>query len=317
MNCPHHHKIYDTRPRSYRELPLRLAEYGEVYRYEQSGELSGLLRVRSLTINDAHIYLREEQIEEELRTLLSMYKDYYRVFGISKEHYSFRLSLRDEEHSKNKYKGSDELWVHAESILKKILEEEKIPFHMGLGDAAFYGPKIDIQFKNLMGREETASTIQLDFLGAQNFSLSYIDEQGVEKKPVIIHRAPLATHERFISFLTEYYAGAFPTWMAPTQVVLIPLGQKCEDLYKSLLQKKIRVVMDLSDHSLNKKIRAHTVKKVPYILVIGEREVRDQLVSVRSYGHSEQEVMPTDAFIQRIQEEIRERTLNRTPLGIL
>jgi threonyl-tRNA synthetase len=316
MNCPFHHLIFDSRMRSYRELPLRLAEYGGQYRFEQSGELSGLLRVRSMTLNDAHIYVTEDQVEDEIKNIVKMYKEFYETFKF--KDYTFRWSIRGDE-NRDKFKGDDAMWARAEALLERVLIELKVPYYEGKGEAAFYGPKLDIQFKNLMGREETVSTIQVDFLGPINFKLKYIDSDGTEKVPVIIHRAPLSTHERFISFLMEYYGGAFPTWCAPVQVALIPVNETCleycQKISDDLFQSFVRVEIDASSASFSKKIRTNTIKKIPIVLVVGNTEVDQKTVTIRRYGFPEQETMPLDNFKTMLSEEIRLRKNLREPMG--
>ncbi len=316
MNCPHHHLIYGARMRSYRDLPLRLAEYGTCYRYEQSGEVSGLIRVRCMTMNDAHIYLRENQFEEEFAKLLAMYQEFYKTFGLTE--YRYRLSVRGEE-NKDKFKGDAGMWDKAEALLEKSLKDAGVTYFRGEGEAAFYGPKIDIQFRNLMGREETVSTIQVDFLSPQNFELAYVDEHGQEQRPIIVHRAPLSTHERFISYLIEYYGGAFPTWCAPVQVVVIPVNDSCLEYGRALVEElhgsMVRAELDESDHSFNKKIRSHTMRKVPVMLIIGQKEVEEQKLTVRRYGIQEQQTLGRGEFVQGLLEEIKTRQMHRKALG--
>ncbi len=316
MNCPHHHLIYSSRMHSYRDLPLRLAEYGTCFRYEQSGEVSGLIRVRCMTMNDAHIYCRYEQVEEEFENIMKMYLEFYETFRL--KDYKFRLSIRGEA-NKDKFKGDAAMWDEGEALLEKVMRKLDIPFYVGEGEAAFYGPKIDIQFRNLMGREETVSTIQVDFLSPKNFGLKYIDEQGQEQVPVILHRAPLSTHERFISFLIEYYGGAFPTWCAPVQVCLLPVTEGvhgyCQELADEMKKNFIRAEIDFSDNSFNKKIRTNTMRKIPIILIIGEKEAADKQVTIRRYGVNEQETMARDAFMAMLLQEIRERKMLREPLS--
>ena len=315
MNCPHHHLVYKSSQRSYRDLPLRLAEYGSTFRYEQSGELSGLLRVRSMTMNDAHIYVRADQLEDEFQRTLTLYKDMYECLKI--RDYRFRLSLPDL--SEEKYKGTRDMWDKAGKILENLLEKNKVPYYMGVGEAAFYGPKLDIQFKYLLGREETVSTIQLDFLSADNFDLTYIDEQGKSARPVIIHRAPFSTHERFISYILEYYGGVLPTWMSPVQVVFIPVNDACHAYCQSLAdewtQNFVRVEVDTTQQSFGKKIRTHTVRKVPILLIVGNKEVEEGNVTVRRYGVEQQETLKKDEFAQLLYKEIRERINTREPLS--
>jgi len=310
MNCPHHHKIYASNLRSYKELPLRLAEYGTCYRFEQSGELSGLLRVRGLTMNDAHIYCSEEFLEEELRSILKMYMEVYDTFGL--KNYYFRLSVRGKDNV-DKFVGDKELWNKAEKALEDILNQASIEFEVGEGEAAFYGPKIDIQFTNLMGREETVSTIQVDFQAPIKFNLNYVSESGEQKRPVIIHRAPLSTHERFTSFLIEHFGGAFPVWMAPLQVMIIPVSnvfeEYCEKIKQELRIDFIRVESDVSDNSLNKKIRWNVKKKIPIILIVGENEVKKEEVTIRRYGKQEQQTVKSAKFIEDLKKEIKMRSL--------
>jgi threonyl-tRNA synthetase len=309
MNCPFHHKIFASRPRSYRDLPLRLAEYGTVYRFEQSGELSGLIRVRGMTMNDAHIYCPEEKLEQEIHSILEMYRRFYRTFEL--KNYYFRLSVRGAE-NRDKFIGDPRLWDKAETILSSVLRDMNIEYRPGEGEAAFYGPKIDIQFTNLLGREETVSTIQVDFQGPGQFDLSYVGEDGAEKRPVIIHRAPLSTHERFISFLIEFYGGAFPLWLAPLQVAILPVsdafGEYCESIASELTARGFRAFFDSSDNSLNKKIRTHSRKKIPVMLIIGQKEAESGELTVRRYGRKEQEQMKTGAFLEVLEAEKRRRT---------
>lgn len=318
MNCPHHHLIFDHAPKSYRDLPIRLAEYGTCYRYEQSGELSGLIRVRCLTMNDAHIYIRQDQFEEEFKSIVKMYQEMYATFKLSE--FKFRLSVRSDE-NREKYKGDPKMWDKAEGMLKKALDDMNMDYYMGEGEAAFYGPKIDIQFRNLMGREETVSTIQVDFLAAENFNLSYINENNEEERPIVIHRAPLSTHERFISFLLEYYGGAFPTWCSPTQVIIIPVNddclEYCQELEKDLRAKMVRVKIDTSNASFNKKIRTNTIQKNPNILIIGNKEVEDRTVTLRRYGFQEQIISSKEEFTKDLLEEISTRKMLREPMGSL
>lgn len=314
MNCPHHHTIFANSPVSYRQLPMRLAEYGQCFRFEKSGELSGLLRVRAFCMNDAHIYLTVDQIRSEFMSMMDMYQEFYKTFGLTD--YRYRLSLRGPDNS-DKFQGDQAMWDMAEKMLADVLDEMKIPYEIGVGEAAFYGPKLDVQFKNLIGREETVSTIQLDFLSPDNFELTYTGQDGEQHRPVIIHRAPLSTHERFISFLIEYYGGAFPTWCAPTQVVLIPVrddildyAQELKDMMMALM---IRVEIDDSNHSLNKKVRNHVKQKVPNLLILGDREREEREVTWRRYGSRDQESMSLAGFIDQIQVEIKSRVRRELP----
>ena len=314
MNCPHHHLIFNSRPHSYRDLPLRFAEYGTCYRYEQSGELSGLLRVRCMTMNDAHMYLALEQFEEEFRKTMEMYMEFYETFKLNQ--YSVRLSVRD---GSDKFVGDPELWEKAEAMLAKVMDELELPYYIGEGEAAFYGPKIDIQFKNLMGREETVSTIQVDFQSGEKFDLKYTAEDGSDQIPVIMHRAPLSTHERFISFLIEYYGGAFPTWCAPVQVCMLPVQDSCMEYTQGLADELtgdfFRIEVDNSNNTFNKKIRTNTKRKIPMLLIIGEQEVADQTVTVRRYGSRDQETISRTAFIEMLNHEVKQRKMLREPMG--
>ena len=318
MNCPHHHLIFQCRKRSYRDLPIRLAEYGTCYRFEQSGELSGLIRVRCMTMNDAHIYCRQKQFAEEFKNIMKMYLEFYDTFKLSE--YSFRLSVRGKENA-DKFQGDPAMWERAEHLLEKVMKDLSLDYFMGEGEAAFYGPKIDIQFKNLMGREETVSTIQVDLLSSENFGLSYINEDGDEERPLIIHRAPLSTHERFLSFLLEYYGGAFPVWCAPLQVSIIPVNESCLDycrqLEQALTADYMRVLVDDSKNSLNKMVRNHTVKKVPMMLVVGSDEVENKMVTLRRYGVKEQEKMSFEDFRALLLKEVKERKMLREPMASL
>lgn len=318
MNCPHHHLIFNCRLRSYRDLPLRLAEYGTQYRYEQSGELSGLIRVRCMTLNDAHLYCTREQVGQEIHSILKMYKEFYSTFKL--KDFKFRLSLKGTENAE-KFAGEDSVWQEASELLATSMDDLGIPYYRAEGEAAFYGPKIDVQFRNLMGREETVSTIQVDFLSGRKFNLTYIDRDGAQKNPVIIHRAPLSTHERFISFLIEYYGGAFPTWCAPVQVCFIPVRDDlipyCQDLASQLTEQFVRVEIDDSDNSFNKKIRTNTVRKIPILLIIGNQEADEKAVTIRRYGVKDQTKMSAEEFKTMLAEEIRQKTMHTEPLGAM
>ena len=308
MNCPHHHMIFRCRPRSYRDLPLRLAEYGGLYRFEKSGELAGLLRVRGMTMNDAHIYCTHEQEKAEVISLMRMYKELYGVFELTD--YSIRLSLHDPKHSE-KYHDNEELWQRSERLLHEALRELEIPYDEGLDEAAFYGPKIDVQFRNLLGREESVSTVQLDYIAAVRFDLRYVDEHGQDAQPAVIHRAPLSTHERMIAFLIEHYGGAFPTWLAPVQVRILTVNDNllahARTLRDRLRADTVRAEVDELPHSFNKKIRNATIHKIPIVLVIGPREAEAGQVTVRRYRRKLQETLPFDLFRDQLLAEIRDR----------
>jgi threonyl-tRNA synthetase len=319
MNCPMHHMIYGARPRSYRELPLRLAEYGNVYRYEPSGTLAGLLRVRGMCMNDAHIYCTPDQLEDEFRAVLEMHRDYYQKFRISK--FWMRLSVHDPENTE-KYVHSPEAWRSSEEIIESILKNLGIDYEVGFGEAAFYGPKVDFQIRNVVGREETASTNQLDFAVPERFGLTYIGADGSEHTPYCIHRAPLGTHERFLAFLMEHFKGAFPTWMAPTQVRVIPVhldkfGDYAQRLARELRALRFRAEVDDGSESFNKKIRLAATGKVPNVLVVGEREQENEEVTWRRYCTKDQQTVPFTAFKAQLLAVRAQRTMDNfadTPL---
>ncbi len=310
MNCPHHHLVFGHKPRSYKELPLRIAEYGTVYRNELSGTLAGLLRVRGLTMNDAHTYCSKDQIKDEFRAVLQMTIDYFKLFNL--RDYWFRLSKWDSEKTE-KYINEPENWEMAEGVLREVLEEMGVPFIEVSDEAAFYGPKVDVQFKSIVGREETMSTVQLDFLAKERFGLKYVDETGTENNEVfVIHRAPLSTHERFIAFLIEHYAGKWPVWLAPVQVQFIPVSEKFLEGTKELAQKfteaGVRFEIDSADETVGKKVRKAVENKVSYIIVVGERELSGDNMAVRMRDKDgETENINKDEFISRIKKEIGER----------
>ena len=308
MNCPHHHLIYRSQPRSYRELPLRLAEYGTCYRYEQSGELAGLLRVRGLTMNDAHIYCTAEQVKEEFIRVMQLHLRYYELFGL--ENFWMRLSLAESDGAK--YVNEPEVWARAEALVIEAMDEVGIPYESVRGEAAFYGPKIDFQVSNVIGREETASTNQLDLVMAERFGLTYRDQESVERAPMIIHRAPLGTHERFCAFLIEHYGGVFPSWLAPVQVRIIPVASAffdyAEKLEKELKSRFIRSQVDLSTDSFGKKIRNGAVSKVPNLRILGEQETSEGSVTWQRYGTKERIKLGFDTFLTQFEEEIRNRS---------
>ncbi len=307
MNCPHHMLIYKNEPRSYRELPLRIAELGMMHRYEKSGALTGLHRVREMTLNDAHIFVRPEQIEEEFKRVIHLLLEVYKDFKIND--YSFRLSYRDPE-NKEKYFDDDKMWEEAEKELKHVLDSMELEYEEAVGEAAFYGPKLDVQVKTALGHEETLSTIQLDFLLPRRFELTYVGEDGKnDHVPVVIHRGIVSTMERFVAYLTEEHKGVFPLWLAPTQVVVIPVNQKYHGEYAKkiakLLQKHhIRVEFDDKDEKLGYKIREHQTRKIPYTLVIGDKEVESDTITYREYGKTEQVKLNTSKFIELLQDKI-------------
>ena len=307
MNCPHHHMIYKAEPRSYRDLPLRLAEYGTCYRYEQSGELAGLLRVRGMTMNDAHIYCTPEQAKAEFINVLNLHTEYYELFGL--KDFWMRLSLAEKD--VGKFVDEPELWQKSETMVMEVMEEVGVPHEAVRGEAAFYGPKIDFQVTNVVGREETASTNQLDLVMAKRFGLTYIASDNEEHTPIIIHRAPLGTHERFVAFLIEHYGGAFPTWLAPLQVRVIPVAsafnEYAHNLNDILFGLLMRTELDDSNDSFSKKIRSAAIEKIPNLLIVGENEQAGQTVTWQRYGSKERQTLAFDAFLVLLQEEILER----------
>jgi threonyl-tRNA synthetase len=311
MNCPHHHLIYGNRKRSYRELPMRLAEYGHCYRFEDSGALFGLMRVRSMCMNDAHIYCTPEQFESEFIQVIEIYKHYFEIFGIDK--YVMRLSLHDKEGLGKKYVNEPELWLETEEKVRSAMKKSGVNFVEAAGEAAFYGPKIDVEIYSAIGREFTLATNQLDFAIPKRFDLTYVDSDGKEKTPLCVHRAPLSTHERLIGFLIEHFAGAFPAWLAPVQVAVIPVSEKFADyaaeVVAALKAKNVRVVVDNSSESLGKKIRNAEGKKIPWMLVVGEKEAADKSVAARNYHTKKQDTITLDAFVEDVVQEIAERRL--------
>ncbi len=311
MNCPHHHIIFGHRPRSYRELPLRFAEYGTCYRYEPSGTLSGLLRVRALAMNDAHIYCTLEQLRGELIDSVNLALKYYRMFRF--EGVRVRYSTHDSS-KPDKFVDNPELWKFSENVVKEVLEELKVDYELGAGEAAFYGPKIDFQARTLLGREETISTSQLDFAQPINFDLNYIGEDGKNHRPYVIHRAPLGTHERFVSFLIEHFGGAFPTWMSPLQAKVIPVNQAVNDYageIQALLRSELlRVEADFSDNSFNKKIREAVTRKVPNMVIVGAKEQESRSITLRRYCTQEQLTMPLDSFVDRMKRLVSRRLMD-------
>jgi len=311
MNCPHHHKIYDATPKSYRDLPIRFAEYGHCYRNEDSGSLFGLMRVRSLCMNDAHIYCTEEQFEDEFVKVIEMYKYYFELFGIEK--YEMRLSKHSKEGLWKKYIDNEELWIKTEWQVRSALIKTWVPFVEADWEWAFYGPKIDVQIWSAIGREFTLATNQLDFAVPARFDLTYTDKDGSAKTPLCIHRAPLSTHERMVWFLLEHFAGTFPLWMAPRQARIVSVADKfnqyADSVYNALKESGIRVEMDDSSDSLNKKVRNAEKMHVNYILVIGEEEMNSNSVAVRNYKTKEQSVMKLDEFSEMVMSEISEKSL--------
>jgi threonyl-tRNA synthetase len=309
MNCPHHHKIFAAEQHSYKDLPLRLAEYGTCYRYEQSGELFGLMRVRCLHMNDAHIYCTREQFAQEFRAVNDMYIKYFKIFGIEK--YVMRLSLHDPAKLGKKYVNEPELWLETEAMVREVMTEANIPFVEVQDEGAFYGPKIDVQIYSTIGREFTLATNQVDFAQGRSFKLSYTTQDNSTDTPLIIHRAPLGTHERFIGFLLEHYAGKFPVWLAPLQVKILPISDKFMDYAKDVLQRlkkaDIRAEIDDRQEKIGRKIRDTEMMKVPYMLVVGEKEMNENKVSIRRQGKGDMGAKFLEEFLLEVVTEIKER----------
>lgn len=306
MNCPHHHKIFKELNVSYRDLPVRLAEYGTCYRYEQSGELFGLMRVRCLQMNDAHIYCTRDQFADEFRAVNEMYLKYFKIFNIEK--YVMRFSTHKAEKLGKKYVDIPELWKETEDMVRQVLIDSKIPYIEVADEAAFYGPKIDVQVWSAIGREFTLATNQVDFAVPARFGLTYRSSKNEMETPICIHRAPLGTHERFIGFLIEHYAGDFPIWLTPTQVNILPISEKYNDYSKKLLEllinSDIRGLVDSRDEKIGKKIRDSELKKHPFMLIIGEKEFNENKVSVRRHGEGDLGSSSLAEFIQLVNNEI-------------
>jgi threonyl-tRNA synthetase len=311
MNCPHHHEIFASQPRSYRDLPMRLAEYGHCYRYEDSGALFGLMRVRSLSMNDAHIYCTEEQFEQEFNAVVDLYLAYFRIFAIEK--YVMRLSLHASDGLGVKYVNEPVLWVKTEEMARKALKKKGIEFTEVPDEAAFYGPKIDVEVWSAIGREFTLATNQVDFDVPRKVGLKYVDKDGSEKIPLCIHRAPLGTHERLIGFLIEHFAGHFPLWLAPVQVAITPVAEPHEvaahRVLQALREEGIRAELWHSADSLGKRVREGEQRRIPYVLVIGDKEVKENSVAVRNVKTKGQASVPLKGFLEKTLEDIRLRKL--------
>tara|TARA_B100000959_G_scaffold287411_1_gene371949 strand:+ start:2106 stop:4046 length:1941 start_codon:yes stop_codon:yes gene_type:complete len=309
MNCPHHHKIYANTPKSYRDLPYRLAEYGTCYRYEKSGELFGLMRVRSMQMNDAHIYCTEDQFKEEFIGVCNLYMDYFKIFGIEK--YEMRLSLHDPKGLGKKYINNPELWEKTENDVRDALKDAGLKFTESVGDAAFYGPKIDVQVWSAIGKEFSLATNQVDFAVPERFDLTYKDVDGKSKTPLCIHRAPLGTHERFIGFLIEHFGGNFPLWLAPKQVTILPVSDKFNDyaydVCESLKSNGIRVNVDNRSEKIGSKIRDAEMQKINIMVIVGEKETQDKTLTVRRRFIKEQETLSLNDFTKQIINEINDR----------
>ncbi|MER2063042.1 MAG: threonine--tRNA ligase [Alkalibacterium sp.] len=306
MNCPHHMMVFKNDVRSYRDLPIRIAELGQMHRYEKSGALSGLQRVREMTLNDAHVFVRPDQIKEEFRRVVNLMLAVYEDFDITD--YRFRLSYRDPENTE-KYFDDDAMWHKAESMLKETLDEMGLEYFEAIGEAAFYGPKLDVQVKTALGTEETLSTVQLDFLLPERFDLTYVGEDGQDThRPVVIHRGVVSTMERFVAYLIERYKGAFPTWLAPVQAKIIPVnldihGDYAKDLQEKLTAHGLRVEVDMRNEKMGYKIREAQTLKIPYQLVIGDNEMDEGTVAVRKYGEKKTETIDLDTFVNQLKEE--------------
>ncbi len=309
MNCPHHMMIYKNEIHSYRKLPIRIAELGLMHRYEMSGALSGLQRVRGMTLNDAHIFVRPDQIKDEFIRVVKLIQEVYKDFGL--ENYSFRLSYRDPE-DKEKYFDDDAMWEKAQSMLKEAMDDLNVEYYEAEGEAAFYGPKLDVQVRTALGKDETLSTVQLDFLLPERFDLSYVGEDGKPHRPVVIHRGVVSTMERFVAFLIEEYKGAFPTWLAPVQVQVIPVSPEvhldyAREVREMLQAEGFRVELDDRDEKIGYKIREAQMLKVPYMLVVGDNEISEQAVNVRKYGEQKSETVPFTDFVGSLLNEVNKK----------
>ena len=310
MNCPFHHKVFSARMRSYKELPLRIAEYGWCHRYEDSGSLFGLMRVRGMQMNDAHIYIQKEKAVDEFVKVIQLHEYYYKALGI--DNYEMELALRDPS-KMDKYHGNEDDWKDAEAMTMEAMTKSGVPFKVANEGAAFYGPKMDFQIYSSIGRSFTASTNQLDLFMGKQFKLEYMDNDGQRKTPAVIHRAPLGTHERFIGFLIEHFAGAFPVWLSPVQVAIVPVNENQQEyaqkIYDELFEKNIRVEMHNENDSLGRRINGAKAKKVPYVIVIGDKEKDADVITVETRGEKLQGIKLED-FVSKVEKEIKERTLN-------
>ena len=309
MNCPMGMIIYKSKQHSYRELPIKMGEFGTVYRYEKSGELSGLARVRGFTQNDAHIFCTGDQLSEQFLEVFEILQKFYKDLGFT--NYRFRLGLGDPEKEKFKYCGTKEDWQQAENTIRQALKKAGVDYYEEKGEAAFYGPKLDVQAIDALGREDSISTIQVDFNLPEKFDLVYIDQDGQKKRPFVIHRALIGSFERFFAFLIEYYAGAFPLWLSPEQIWVLPIGQDhrkyAQEIVKNLKDQGIRVVIRSDDNTLSKKIREGEMQKIPYLLVVGDKEVKNQEVSVRDREKGDIGPMKSEEFIKKVKRQIKEK----------
>jgi threonyl-tRNA synthetase len=313
MNCPHHMLIYKNKMHSYRDLPIRIGEFAQDFRYEASGAVKGLERVRCMCQNDAHLFVTPEQIGDEFKKVVNLILETYKDFGIEK--FKFRLSLRDKE-DKEKYFDDDEMWDNAEAKLREVLDEIGMPYFEAVGEAAFYGPKLDVEVKPAIGPEVTLSTCQLDFLLPRNFELTYIDSNGEKQTPVVIHRAIYGTFDRFTAFYTEETKGIFPTWLAPTQVVVMPVNSEfqadyAEEVFKELKKHDIRVELDARNEKLGYRLRESQTKKIPYTLILGDNEKEKQEISYRMFGSKETTTVKKADFIKMLVKEIKDKSLRK------
>jgi threonyl-tRNA synthetase len=315
MNCPHHIQIYKSKVRSYRDLPIRIAELGTMYRYERSGELAGLSRVRAMTLNDAHIFCAPEQMLPEFKQVVRLIQRVYADMGF--EQYTYRLSLRD-PNDKEKFVDNEAMWQTSEAALRQALDELGVPYYEGIGEAAFYGPKLDVQIPNVLGKEESISTVQLDFTMPERFDLEYIGEDGAAHRPVMIHRGILSTMERFMAFLIENYAGAFPVWLAPAQAVVIPVSDErhadyARQVYERLQEAGLRAELDLRKERMNSKVRDAQLQKIPYMLIVGDKEAASDAVSVRLRSNENLGAVPLDEFIANVGKLVASRSRELWP----
>ncbi|MCT7868779.1 MAG: threonine--tRNA ligase, partial [Lactobacillus iners] len=313
MNCPSHIQIYNHHIRSYRELPIRIAELGMMHRYEKSGALSGLQRVREMTLNDGHTFVELDQVQSEFAKILKLIMEVYRDFDITD--YYFRLSYRDPKNT-DKYFANDEMWERSQKMLKGAMDDLGLEYVEAEGEAAFYGPKLDIQTKTALGNDETMSTIQLDFMLPERFNLSYVGKDGEEHRPVMVHRGIVGTMERFIAYLTEIYKGAFPTWLAPLQVKIIPVnndahGEYAQNVKDQLMKLGFRAEVDFRNEKLGYKIREAQTQKVPYTLVLGDDELQHNSVNVRKYGSEDQESKALSEFVSELSADVASYSRNK------
>jgi threonyl-tRNA synthetase len=309
MNCPHHHRVFAAEPRSYRDLPLRLAEYGQVYRWERSGALAGLARVRGMCMNDGHIYCTAEQVAPELNAVLDMYDEVYRLLGITEAR--FRLSLRDASDARGKFIDDESAWQWAEGVLRDVLVARGVTYEPGVGHAAFYGPKIDIQVRTIGGIEETLSTVQLDFVQPRRLGLVYTAPSGAPEVPYCIHRAPLSTHERFVAFVVEKFGGALPTWLSPVQVCVVPVSdaQRAygDEIVRRLRSTFVRAEISAPGQTLSRSIRDASARKIPNVAILGRQEQASDRVTLRRLGHQQQHTLSYHDFERELLRTIGER----------